>query len=83
MKRVERFAAASVAIALLVLGLKAAAAWLTGSVALFADALESLVNVAAALAVVAAIRVSAKPPDANHPMGMPRPSVSRRCWRGC
>jgi cation diffusion facilitator family transporter len=69
MTRVEHFALASVGIALLVLGLKAGAWWLTGSVALFADALESVVNVAAALAALAAIRVSAKPPDADHPYG--------------
>lgn len=66
---VIRIASASVLVALLVLALKAAAAWLTGSVALLADALESVVNVAAALAALAAIRYSARPPDANHPYG--------------
>lgn len=69
MKRVETIAAISVVVALGVLGLKAAAWWITGSVALFADALESVVNVAAALAALAAIRVSARPPDADHPYG--------------
>jgi cation diffusion facilitator family transporter len=69
MIRAEGIAAASVAVALVVLGLKAGAWWLTDSVALFADALESVVNVAAALAALAAIRVSARPPDANHPYG--------------
>ena len=69
MQRVESIAAISVVVALAVLGLKAGAWWLTGSVALFADALESVVNVAAALAAVAAIRVSARPPDADHPYG--------------
>ena len=69
MKRVQTIAAISVAVALGVLGLKAAAWWITGSVALFADALESVVNVAAALAALAAIRVSARPPDADHPYG--------------
>ncbi len=67
--RVETIATASVGIALAVLGLKAGAWWLTGSVALFADAVESVVNVAAALAALAAIRVSARPPDADHPYG--------------
>jgi cation diffusion facilitator family transporter len=69
MKRIETIAAFSVAVALGVLGLKAVAWWITGSVALFADALESVVNVAAAVAALAAIRVSAQPPDANHPYG--------------
>jgi cation diffusion facilitator family transporter len=67
--RTETIAAGSVAVALVVLGLKAGAWWLTGSVALFADAVESVVNVAAAVAALAAIRLSALPPDANHPYG--------------
>jgi cation diffusion facilitator family transporter len=65
----ERTAAGSVAVALAVLALKAAAWWLTGSVALFADALESVVNVAAASAALAAVRYSSRPADANHPYG--------------
>jgi cation diffusion facilitator family transporter len=43
--------------------------WLTGSIALWSDALESLVNVATAVAAYAAIRYGALPPDANHPYG--------------
>ncbi|WP_237180746.1 cation diffusion facilitator family transporter [Roseomonas haemaphysalidis] len=64
-----RLAAGSVGIAFAVLGLKSAAWWLTGSVALLADALESVVNVAAAVAALLAVRLSAEPPDANHPYG--------------
>jgi cation diffusion facilitator family transporter len=67
--RLLRTAASSVAIACLVLALKLAAWWLTGSVALLADALESVVNVAAAVAALAAVRYAALPPDANHPYG--------------
>ena len=69
MDRATRLAAGSVIVALAVLGLKAVAWWLTGSVALMADALESVVNVAAALAALAAVSFSAAPPDANHPYG--------------
>lgn len=69
MTRATTTAAGSVAVALAVLALKAVAWWLTGSVALFADALESVVNVAAALAALAAVRYSAMPADANHPYG--------------
>lgn len=65
----ERTALASVLVAVLVLALKGGAWWLTGSVALMADAMESVVNVAAALAALLAIRYSAMPPDANHPYG--------------
>ena len=43
----ERFALGTIAIGCLVLGLKGAAWWLTGSAALYSDALESTVNVAA------------------------------------
>lgn len=69
MTRAVNLAAGSVAVALAVLALKLAAWWLTGSVALFADALESVVNVAAAGAALVAIRLSAMPADANHPYG--------------
>jgi cation diffusion facilitator family transporter len=65
----QRIAAGSVLVAALVLALKAGAWWLTGSVALLADALESVVNVAAAVAALLAVRLSAVPPDANHPYG--------------
>ncbi|MGJ3262194.1 MAG: cation diffusion facilitator family transporter [Salinarimonas sp.] len=64
-----RLAVGSIAVGVLVLGLKLAAWWLTGSVALYSDALESIVNVAAAVAALVAIRLSAKPADRNHPYG--------------
>jgi cation diffusion facilitator family transporter len=64
-----QLAALSVAIAVAVLSLKAVAWWVTGSVALYADALESIVNVAAAIAALIAVRLSALPADANHPYG--------------
>ncbi len=64
-----RLALGSVAVGLLVLALKLIAWRLTGSVALMSDALESLVNVATALAVVGALRLARRPPDANHPFG--------------
>ncbi len=69
MSRATATAAGSVAVALAVLALKSVAWWLTGSVALFADALESVVNVAAALAALGAVRYAAMPADANHPYG--------------
>jgi cation diffusion facilitator family transporter len=69
MSRAVATAVGSVAVAAVVLGLKLLAWALTGSVALLADALESVVNVAAALAALAAVRFAALPPDANHPYG--------------
>jgi cation diffusion facilitator family transporter len=65
----ERFAAGSVLLGLLVLALKAAAWWLTGSAALYSDALESTVNVAGSAVALFALRLAAKPADANHPYG--------------
>ncbi len=65
----ERLAAGSIGIGCAVLAMKAAAWWLTGSAAIYSDALESTVNVAAALVTLIAIRLSAKPADANHPYG--------------
>jgi len=52
-----------------VLGLKFAAYWLTGSVALYSDALESTINVLVAGAAFFAVGVSARPADTNHPYG--------------
>jgi cation diffusion facilitator family transporter len=49
--------------------LKAVAYWLTGSVALMSDALESIINVVVAGAAYFALRVSETPPDAKHPFG--------------
>ena len=65
----ERFAWLSVAAALGTIALKAAAWWMTGSVGLLSDALESLVNLAAALLAVWMLRVAASPPDEEHPYG--------------
>lgn len=59
----------SVAVALGVMGLKYLAYLLTGSVALYSDALESLVNVATALAMLWALNVSSRPADADHNFG--------------
>ncbi len=69
MRDVSRYALWSVGVATVVLVLKTAAYALTGSVALLSDALESIINVAVAAAAYIALRVSVKPPDANHPFG--------------
>lgn len=74
MKRHERDAAPTAAlrsifVGVLVLGLKLFAAGYTASVALFSDALESTVNVVAASALWIALKVAARPADANHPFG--------------
>lgn len=64
-----RLAIGSVIVGLVVLALKALAWALTGSLALMSDALESLVNLATALAVIVALKVARRPADDNHPFG--------------
>ena len=64
-----KLAIGSLIVGFAVLGLKALAWYLTGSVALLSDALESTVNVATAVAALVAIRVAAIPPDRDHPYG--------------
>lgn len=64
-----RIALVSIAVALGVMALKYIAYRVTGSIALYSDALESIVNVITAIAAFLAIRVSALPADKNHPFG--------------
>lgn len=59
----------SIGVALAVMGLKYLAYWKTGSVALFSDALESIVNLITALVALYAIHVSAQPADRRHQFG--------------
>jgi cation diffusion facilitator family transporter len=69
MNQVVRLAVGGIVVGVLVLVLKYAAYYVTGSVALFSDAAESIVNVATAVGAFFAVRWSAVPPDANHPYG--------------
>jgi cation diffusion facilitator family transporter len=65
----ERYAWLSVAAALATIALKTLAWWLTGSVGLLSDALESVVNLAAAVLALSMLRLAAAPPDENYPYG--------------
>lgn len=69
MRITQKLALGSVAVSILVLGVKFYAYALTGSVALFSDALESIINLATAIAALWALHVSAQPADARHPYG--------------
>ncbi len=64
-----KLAAGSLFVGLLVLGLKSVAYLMTGSNALYSDAMESIVNVATAIAALVAVRLAVQPADANHPYG--------------
>jgi len=64
-----RFAWLSVGAAVVTIALKSAAYLLTQSVGLLSDALESVVNLVAALVAVVALRYAAAPPDEDHAYG--------------
>ena len=69
MDRTQKAALLSAGIGLIVTVLKFYAAWLTSSLALYSDALESIINVVAAVGAFVALRVAARPADAEHPYG--------------
>lgn len=64
-----RYAWLSIAAAVTTLFLKLASYGVTGSVGLLSDALESLVNLAAAIIALASLTVSARPADEEHAYG--------------
>ena len=59
----------SIATALVTMGMKYGAYLVTGSVGLLSDAIETLVNLAAAVVALIALRVAARPADDRHPFG--------------
>ena len=59
----------SVAVALATIALKTAAWWVTDSVSLLSDALESLVNLAGATFALLMVTIAANPADDEHPYG--------------
>ena len=61
-----RFAWLSIGAALATIALKASAYYITGSVGLLSDALESVVNLVAALMALAMLAVAALPPERPH-----------------
>jgi cation diffusion facilitator family transporter len=66
------YALVSIGAALVTIGLKVGAYWLTGSVGLFSDAAESSVNLIAAVAAFWALSAAARPPDEEHAYGHSR-----------
>lgn len=68
-RRLTRYAWLSILTACVTISLKFAAYWLTGSVGLLSDALESVVNLVAALAALLALIIAALPPDQDHAYG--------------
>lgn len=59
----------SVAVAAVTIALKFLAWWLTGSVGLLSDAMESIVNLASAAFALLMVKIAQRPADADHPYG--------------
>ncbi len=68
-QRIRRLATWTIPVSIFVMALKYVAYLLTGSIALYSDALESIVNVIASVGAWWAITVSIMPADNNHPHG--------------
>jgi cation diffusion facilitator family transporter len=64
-----KFAWMSIVVSVVVFGMKMAAWWATGSVGLLSDALESTVNIVAAVVALLALRTAMKPADEEHHFG--------------
>lgn len=60
---------ASIAVAVLTIALKSLAWWITSSVGLLSDAMESLVNLASAIFALVMVTIAHRPADADHPYG--------------
>jgi cation diffusion facilitator family transporter len=67
--QVRSYLQLSVAVAVATIALKAGAWWVTGSVSLLSDALESVVNLAGAVFALLMVTLAAQPPDEDHPYG--------------
>ena len=67
--RLKSWLLLSVLAAVLTIGLKSMAYVLTGSVGLFSDALESFINLIAAITAYLSLKYAARPADANHTYG--------------
>jgi cation diffusion facilitator family transporter len=67
--QVSSYLKLSIAVAVATIALKTGAWWLTGSVSLLSDAMESLVNLAGAMFALTMVTLAAQPPDEDHPYG--------------
>jgi cation diffusion facilitator family transporter len=68
-ENLTRFAWLSIGAAVVTIALKSAAYYFTGSVGLLSDALESLINLAAAVVALLTLRIAAQPADEEHAFG--------------
>ncbi len=66
---VQRAATISLVATIVVVTIKLIAAWLSGSIAVLAEGLQSLLDVFISMLALWTIRLAAKPPDEDHPYG--------------
>jgi cation diffusion facilitator family transporter len=81
-KPLTRFALLSLAAAIVTITLKLAAWYITGSVGMLSDALESIVNVVAAAATLWLLYLSARPPDDRHTYGYSKAEYFASAFEG-
>ena len=67
--QVSSYLKLSIAVAVVTIALKTGAWWLTDSVSLLSDAMESVVNLLGAIFALAMVTIAARPPDDDHPFG--------------
>ena len=67
--QVSAYLKLSIVVAVATITLKTGAWWVTGSVSLLSDAMESVVNLAGAIFALAMVTIAARPPDDDHPLG--------------
>ena len=72
--------ALSILAAILTIGMKAGAYFVTGSIGLFSDALESTVNLLAAVTAYFSLWYAARPADQNHTYGHEKIEFFSTCW---
>ena len=78
-----RYAWLSIAAAIATILLKGVAWWLTGSVGLLSDAIESFVNLAGALMALWMLTLAARPADDNHAYGYSKAEYFSSAFEGC
>jgi cation diffusion facilitator family transporter len=81
-KPLTRFALLSLVAAIATIALKLVAWYVTGSVGLLSDALESIVNVVAAAATLWLLYLSARPPDDRHAFGYSKAEYFASAFEG-
>ncbi len=81
-KDLSKYAWLSIATGIVVFGLKLLAYFLTGSIGLLSDAMESTVNIVAAVVALVALKAASKPGDARHHFGLSKAEYFSALFEG-